>query len=150
MLLGKIKTIPESTSKFTGQILVHISPIQQLFYMHITPKGKGSLYKNLVHSINFGSQRDLKFYLKCLAWRVLDGTREKLFPNVFNVSERRDWVCSNRFIASTLKEEIYGPVQEKGECRMGYNTELYQLYGLPDITEAIKAASLRWAGHIID
>jgi hypothetical protein len=31
---------------------------------------------------------------------------------------------------------------------MRYNQELYQLYHWPDIIRAIKAARLRWAGHI--
>jgi hypothetical protein len=50
------------------------------------------------------------------------------------------------FERKTLRK-IYGPVQEKGEWRMRYNTEWYQLYTLPDITGASKAARSRWAGH---
>jgi hypothetical protein len=45
-----------------------------------------------------------------------------------------------------ILREIYGPVQEKGEWRMRYNQELYQLYRSPDISRTIKAGRLPWHG----
>jgi hypothetical protein len=51
--------------------------------------------------------------------------------------------CERKMLRKT-----YGPVQVKGEWQMRYNTELYQLYKLPDVTGAIKVARLQWAGHI--
>jgi hypothetical protein len=38
--------------------------------------------------------------------------------------------------------------KERGEWRIRYNKELYQLNRLPDITTSIKISRLRWAGHV--
>ena len=46
-----------------------------------------------------------------------------------------------------IHRKIYGPVNEKGEWRIRYNKELYELYKSSDITD-IKIARLRWAGHV--
>ena len=47
-----------------------------------------------------------------------------------------------------ILREIYGPVNEKGEWRIRYNKELYELYKSRDIITDIKIARLRWAGHV--
>jgi hypothetical protein len=38
--------------------------------------------------------------------------------------------------------KIYGPVYERGEWRIRYNHELYQLYKMPNITRVIKTTRL--------
>jgi hypothetical protein len=45
-------------------------------------------------------------------------------------------------------QKIYGSVYERGEWRIRYNYELYQLYKTPNITRVIKITRLRWAGHL--
>ena len=37
--------------------------------------------------------------------------------------------------------------EERGECRIRYNKELYQLYRSPGIITPIRISRLRWAGH---
>jgi hypothetical protein len=39
--------------------------------------------------------------------------------------------------------KIYGPLQEKGEWRVRYNQEFYQLNQSPDIIRTIQVARLR-------
>jgi hypothetical protein len=45
-------------------------------------------------------------------------------------------------------QKIYCPVYERGERRIRYNHELYQLYKTPNITRVIKVTRLRWAGRL--
>ena len=43
---------------------------------------------------------------------------------------------------------IYGPVNDNGVWRTGYNNELYTLYGELDIFKVIKMGRLIWLGHL--
>ena len=43
---------------------------------------------------------------------------------------------------------IYGPVDDNGMWRTGYNSELYSLYDEPDIIEVVKIGRLQWLGHL--
>ena len=47
-----------------------------------------------------------------------------------------------------ILRKIYGPVNEKGEWRIRYNKELYELYKSSDIITDIKIARMRWAGPV--
>jgi hypothetical protein len=42
-----------------------------------------------------------------------------------------------------ILRKIYGPIKERGECRIRYTKELYQLCRSPDITTPIKISRLR-------
>jgi hypothetical protein len=44
--------------------------------------------------------------------------------------------------------KIYGPIEERGECTIRYNKELYQLYRSTDVITSIIIARLRWTGHV--
>jgi hypothetical protein len=46
---------------------------------------------------------------------------------------------------------IYGPINENGQWRCRYNTELYELYKYEysDIVNDVKPRRLQWAGHVI-
>jgi hypothetical protein len=47
-----------------------------------------------------------------------------------------------------ILRRIYGPVQDKGQWRSGYNKELYNLFKEPEFSITIRIARLRWAGHV--
>jgi hypothetical protein len=47
-----------------------------------------------------------------------------------------------------ILRRIYGPGQDNGKWRTGYNKEMYELYGEPDLVTCIKLKWLQWAGHI--
>jgi hypothetical protein len=44
---------------------------------------------------------------------------------------------------------IYGPINENGQWRCRYNTELYELYKDTDIVNDVKLGRLQWAVHVI-
>jgi hypothetical protein len=44
--------------------------------------------------------------------------------------------------------KIYGPVMDKGVCRIRYNVELYRFMGGKDIVGFIKAQRIQWVGHV--
>jgi hypothetical protein len=44
---------------------------------------------------------------------------------------------------------IFGPVEENGTWRRGYNHKLYKLFNESDITGYIKVKRHEWAGHLI-
>jgi hypothetical protein len=48
----------------------------------------------------------------------------------------------------TFLRKIYGPTNDNGVCRIRYNQELYGLYNEPDVIKMVKAARLRWLGHL--
>ena len=48
------------------------------------------------------------------------------------------------YLVSLLKNQV----NEKGEWRIRYNKELYELYKSSNIITDIKIARLRWAGHV--
>ena len=54
----------------------------------------------------------------------------------------------NAFERKILRR-MYGPTQEGGRWRPGWNTELYSLYKEPNIVKDIKIRRSGWAGHII-
>ena len=43
---------------------------------------------------------------------------------------------------------IVGAICVKGEWRIRYNDEVYQLFGLPNIDERIRTKRLRWSRHV--
>jgi hypothetical protein len=47
-----------------------------------------------------------------------------------------------------ILRQIYGPINENGQWRCRYNTELYELYNDIDIVNDVKLR-LQWAGHVI-
>lgn len=47
-----------------------------------------------------------------------------------------------------ILRKIIGPVFERGRWRRRYNNELYSIYKDPPIRRIVKAARLRWAGHV--
>jgi hypothetical protein len=47
-----------------------------------------------------------------------------------------------------ILRRIYDTVQDKGQWRIRYNKELYELYGEPNIVTCIKLKRLQWAGHV--
>jgi hypothetical protein len=47
-----------------------------------------------------------------------------------------------------ILRKIYGPTNDNGVWRIRYNQELYRLYNEPDIIKMVKAARLRWLGHL--
>jgi hypothetical protein len=47
-----------------------------------------------------------------------------------------------------ILRKIYGPTNDNGVWRIRYNQELYGLYNEPDIIKMVKAARLRWLGHL--
>jgi hypothetical protein len=49
---------------------------------------------------------------------------------------------------SKILRKTYGPTEERGEYRIRYNKELYQLYRLPDVIISIRIYRLRWAGQV--
>jgi hypothetical protein len=48
-----------------------------------------------------------------------------------------------------ILRRIYGPINENGQWRCGYNTELYELYKDIDIVNDVKLKRLQWAGHVV-
>jgi hypothetical protein len=50
-----------------------------------------------------------------------------------------------------ILRRIYGPINENGQWRCRYNTELYELYKYEysDIVNDVKLRRLQWAGHVI-
>ena len=43
---------------------------------------------------------------------------------------------------------IFGAVRERGEWRIRYNLELYQLYDELQVSKIVKLQRLQWAGHV--
>jgi hypothetical protein len=48
-----------------------------------------------------------------------------------------------------ILRRIYGPINENGQWRRRYNTELYELYKDIDIVNDVQLRRLQWAGHVI-
>jgi hypothetical protein len=48
-----------------------------------------------------------------------------------------------------MLRRIYGPINENGQWRCRYNTELYELYKDIDMVNDVKLRRLQWAGHVI-
>jgi hypothetical protein len=47
-----------------------------------------------------------------------------------------------------ILRRIYGPMNDDGEWRIRYNTELYRLYQDSKLSNFIKLQRLSWAGHV--
>jgi hypothetical protein len=47
-----------------------------------------------------------------------------------------------------MLRKVYGPIKERGECRIRCNQELYQLYRSPDNVTSIIICRLRWDGNV--
>jgi hypothetical protein len=60
---------------------------------------------------------------------------------------KTDEVTLGTFERKILRQ-IYGPILERGEWRIRYSHELYQLYKLRSIVKVVKFARLQWAGHL--
>jgi hypothetical protein len=60
---------------------------------------------------------------------------------------KTDEVTLGSFERKILRK-IYGPIEERGEWRIRYSHELYQLYKLRSIVKVVKFARLQWAGHL--
>jgi hypothetical protein len=60
---------------------------------------------------------------------------------------KTDQVALGTFERKILRK-IYGSIQERGEWRIRYNHELYQLCKSPSIVKIIKIARLQWVGHL--
>jgi hypothetical protein len=43
---------------------------------------------------------------------------------------------------------IYGPVNENGTWKTGYNNEIYTFYNEPDIVKVAKTGRMKWLGHL--
>jgi hypothetical protein len=48
----------------------------------------------------------------------------------------------------TILRSIFGAVQDKGQWRRKYKSELYKLHDEPDLAKYIKINRLKWAGHV--
>jgi hypothetical protein len=48
-----------------------------------------------------------------------------------------------------ILRSIFGAVQDKGQWRRRYNSELYKLYDEPDLVKYIQINRLKWAGHVM-
>jgi hypothetical protein len=48
-----------------------------------------------------------------------------------------------------ILRRIIGPVNENGRWRRRYNKELYSIYKEPMVTDIVRSARLRWAGHVV-
>jgi hypothetical protein len=44
---------------------------------------------------------------------------------------------------------MYSPANDSGVYRTRYNSELYTLYGEPDVVKVVKIRRLRWLGYLI-
>ena len=49
---------------------------------------------------------------------------------------------------SKILHKIYGPFCDRGECRIRWNQELYDIYDDIDVVKRIKIQRLRWLGHV--
>jgi hypothetical protein len=48
-----------------------------------------------------------------------------------------------------ILRRIISPVNENGRWRRRCNKELYSVYKGPVVTDIVRAARLRWAGHVV-
>jgi hypothetical protein len=60
---------------------------------------------------------------------------------------RQEKNALSKFETKVLRK-IYGPVMDKGVCRIRYNVELYRFMGGKDIFGFIKAQRIQWVGHV--
>jgi hypothetical protein len=67
----------------------------------------------------------------CESWSLTKNEENKI-----NIFERK------------IQRKIYGPTNDNGVWRIRYNHVLYGLYNEPDIIKMVKAARLRWLGHL--
>jgi hypothetical protein len=47
-----------------------------------------------------------------------------------------------------ILRKIFGPVWDRGECRIRYNAELNELIKCHDIVRFVKAQRIRWLEHV--
>ena len=131
--------------------------VDQFKYLGTLITKDNNLHKELTHRIIManrsyaGLKRQLKSHL------LSTKTKIKLYRTLI----RPILIYGSECWSLTKKEEedlrvferkvlrrIYGPTYDKGAWRVKYNNELYQLYGEPDIIKVVKAARLRWLGHL--
>ena len=55
---------------------------------------------------------------------------------------------SIRRLREEILRNIYGPFCDRGECRIRWNQELYDIYDDIDVVKRIKVQRLRWLGHV--
>jgi hypothetical protein len=67
----------------------------------------------------------------CQSWSLTKNEENKV-----NIFERK------------ILRKIYGPTNDNVLWRIRYNQELYGLYNEPDLIKMVKAARLRWLGHL--
>ena len=53
-----------------------------------------------------------------------------------------------RSFETKILRKIYGPICDRGEWRIRYNSELYRLYKYPEVVTSIKVSRLQWSGHV--
>ena len=53
-----------------------------------------------------------------------------------------------RSFETKILRKIFGPIYDKGEWRIRYNSELYRLYKSPEVVTSIKVSRLQWAGLV--
>ena len=63
------------------------------------------------------------------------------------VLTKEDENALSRFERKILRS-IFGAINDRGQWRRRYNSELYELYKEPDLVKYIKINRLRWAGHV--
>jgi hypothetical protein len=95
---------------------------KQLKSHFLSTQTKIKLYKTLVRPV---------LMYGCECWSLTKNEENKI-----NILER------------TILRKIYGPTNDNGVWRIRYNQELYGLYNEPDIIKMVKAARLRWLGHL--
>jgi hypothetical protein len=57
--------------------------------------------------------------------------------------------CATAYPKGTMDSIIYGPIQEKVQCRPAGNSEIYSLYEDLNIVDDIKIRELTGADHIV-
>ena len=63
------------------------------------------------------------------------------------VLTKEDENALSRFERKILRS-IFGAINDRGQWRKRYNSELYELCKEPDLVKYIKINRLRWAGHL--
>ena len=96
--------------------------------------------------------------IKFKSWLLTKKTKTRLYKTLVEpvlMYGSETWVLTQFDISrlSTFERKklrkIYGPIKERGECRIRYNKELCQLYRSPDVITSVRISKLRCAGHVV-
>ena len=85
---------------------------------------------------------------KALSWRTKICLYKSLILPVLLYGAETWTLTSSDEQALGVLRKIYGPFCDRGEWRIRWNQELYDIYDDIDVVKGIKIQRLRWLGHV--